>query len=83
MGGWLVVLSRWLPLFPEEVACTAGLAKMPLPLVGLALVCGSLPLGLVFALIGSLGVSSPLSALALSVVLPPLLWLGARRLLVR
>ena len=83
MGGWLVVLSRWLPLFPEVVACMAGLAKMPLPIFGLALVCGSLPLGLVFALIGSLGVSSPLSALALSAVLPPLLWLAARRLLVR
>jgi uncharacterized membrane protein YdjX (TVP38/TMEM64 family) len=83
MGGWLVVLSRWLPLFPEVVACMAGLARMPLPIFGLALVCGSLPLGLVFALIGSLGVSSPLSALALSAVLPPLLWLTARRLLGR
>ena len=81
MGGWLVVLSRWLPLFPEVVACMAGLARMPLSVFGLALVCGSLPLGLAFALIGSLGVSSPLSSLVLSAVLPPLLWLFARRLL--
>ena len=80
-GGWLVVLSRWLPLFPEVVACMAGLARMPLPIFGSALLCGSLPLGLTFALIGSLGVSSPLAALALSAVLPPLLWLAARRLL--
>ena len=83
MWGWLVVLSRWLPLFPEVVACMAGLAKMPFPIFLVALVCGSLPLGFVFALIGSLGVSSPFSALALSAVLPPLLWLGARRLLLR
>ena len=83
MGGWLVVLSRWLPLFPEVVACMAGLARMPFPVFLVALVCGSLPLGFVFALIGSLGVSSPFSALALSAVLPPLLWLAARRLLFR
>ena len=29
-GGWLVVLSRWLPIFPEVIACMAGLARMPL-----------------------------------------------------
>ena len=25
VGGWLVVLSRWLPVFPEVIACMAGL----------------------------------------------------------
>ena len=28
-GGWIVVLSRWLPVFPEVVACMAGLTRMP------------------------------------------------------
>ena len=28
VGGWLVVLSRWLPVFPEVIACMAGLARM-------------------------------------------------------
>src|ERR671918_955452 len=27
VGGWLVVLSRWLPVFPEVIACMAGLAR--------------------------------------------------------
>ncbi len=80
-GGWLVVLSRWLPLFPEVVACMAGLARMPFRVFLAALFCGSLPPGMVFASIGAVGVSSPYSALALSAVLPPLLWLGARKLL--
>ena len=31
-GGWLVVLSRWLPVFPEVIACMAGLSGMrPIP----------------------------------------------------
>ena len=29
VGAWLVVLSRWLPIFPEVIACMAGLARMP------------------------------------------------------
>ena len=29
MGGWVVALSRWLPVFPEVVACMAGLTHMP------------------------------------------------------
>src|SRR5690606_15584435 len=31
VGGWIVVLSRWLPVFPEVVACMAGLTRMPAP----------------------------------------------------
>ena len=29
MGGWMVALSRWLPVFPEVISCVAGLTRMP------------------------------------------------------
>ena len=77
-GGWLVVLSRWLPVFPEVIACMAGLARMPpLPFFA-ALACGSAPLGFVFAMIGHAGADYPVLAIALSAVLPPLLWLAVQ-----
>ena len=78
-GGWLVALSRWLPVMPEAVACLAGLARMRWRTFWVALLCGSLPLGFAFAGIGHLGHSSPLSALALSALVPVGLWLLARR----
>jgi membrane protein DedA with SNARE-associated domain len=78
VGGWLVVLSRWLPVFPEVIACMAGLARMPpLPFFA-ALVCGSAPLGFGFAAIGHAGGDYPVLAIALSAGLPPLLWLAVR-----
>jgi uncharacterized membrane protein YdjX (TVP38/TMEM64 family) len=78
VGGWLVVLSRWLPVFPEVIACMAGLSRMPpLPFFA-ALACGSAPLGFAFAMIGHAGVDHPVLAIALSAVLPPLLWLAVQ-----
>ena len=79
LGGWLVVLSRWLPVFPEVIACIAGIARMPARYFHLALACGSLPLGFTYAWVGHTGVSHPLLAIALSAGLPPLIWLLARR----
>ena len=78
VGGWIVVLSRWLPLVPEVVSCMAGLTRMPAPNFHLALACGSVPLAFAFAVIGSAGVDQPLTALALSALLPPIIWLGVR-----
>jgi uncharacterized membrane protein YdjX (TVP38/TMEM64 family) len=78
VGGWLVVLSRWLPVFPEVVACMAGLARMPPRAFFVALACGSAPLGFVFAAIGHAGVEHPVLALLLSAGLPPLLWLAVQ-----
>jgi uncharacterized membrane protein YdjX (TVP38/TMEM64 family) len=83
-GGWIVAISRWLPVLPEAVACMAGLNRMkPLPFI-LALACGSVPLGFVFAYIGHAGVTHPYLALVVSAGLPPVLWLlaqyGLRRL---
>jgi len=78
-GGWLVAVSRWMPVLPEAVACLAGLARMRWRTFWLALVCGSVPLGFAFAAIGHLGHSNPALALILSAVLPIGLWALARR----
>jgi uncharacterized membrane protein YdjX (TVP38/TMEM64 family) len=80
-GGWIVALSRCLPLLPEVIACLAGLARMPLGKFAVALACGSVPVGFVFAGIGSLGEDRPGLAIGLSLALPPLLWLVAGRLM--
>ena len=74
VGGWVVALSRWLPLLPEVVACMAGLSRMPPIHFFLALVCGTLPLAFTFAAVGERGVDSPALALSLSAALPVVLW---------
>lgn len=78
IGGWLVVLSRWLPVFPEVVACMAGLSRMPARTFYIALTCGSLPLGFAFSTIGAIGTEKPGLALGLSALLPPILWMVVR-----
>lgn len=73
-GGWIVAMSRALPILPEVICCTAGLVKMPFKRFVIALVCGSVPMGFVFAAIGKAGHDSPGWALALNLVVPALLW---------
>ena len=80
-GGWAVALSRWLPLVSEVVACLAGLSRMRFPVFAAALVCGSLPLGFVFAAIGDAGEDRPLVTLGLSALVPFALWALLRPLL--
>jgi uncharacterized membrane protein YdjX (TVP38/TMEM64 family) len=75
VGGWLVALSRWLPVFPEVIACMAGLSRMPPLPFFTALACGAAPLGFAFAAIGHAGVDHPVLAITLSALVPPLLWL--------
>jgi len=82
-GGWLVALSRWMPVLPEAVACLAGLARMPPRVFFPALACGSVPVGFAFALIGHLGHDEPVLAIILSCAVPVLLWLAAARVLRR
>ena len=79
-GGWIVALSRCLPLLPEVIACLAGVAQMPLRKFSVALACGCVPVGFIFAGIGSL---RPGLAIGLSLALPPVLWLIAGRLMRR
>lgn len=80
-GGWIIALSRWLPVLAEVMACMAGLSRMAFPLFLAALACGSVPLGFAFALIGHIGEDQPGLTLGVSVVLPGLLWLICRPLL--
>lgn len=74
VGGWIVAMSRWLPVISEVIACLAGLSRMRFPVFITALVCGSLPLGFVFATIGHLGGDQPILTLILSALLPFVLW---------
>ena len=80
-GAWLVVMSRWLPLFPEVIACMAGLTRMPAATFFLALACGSAPLGFTYAAIGHAGVAHPALASLVSAGMPPVLWAVIHRLL--
>jgi uncharacterized membrane protein YdjX (TVP38/TMEM64 family) len=82
-GAWIVALSRWLPLLPEVVSCLAGLARMRFGVFALALACGSIPVGFAFAAIGATGHERPQLALALSAIVPVLLWLVMRRFIAR
>lgn len=74
IGGWIVALSRWLPVFPEVIACMAGLTRMSPVYFHAALACGSLPLGFTYAYIGHTGIDHPWLAIALSAGLPPFIW---------
>lgn len=73
-GGFVVALSRCLPLLPEVVACMAGLTKMPPARFFTALACGCAPMGFLFAWIGAAGRDSPGLALGLSILIPAVLY---------
>jgi len=78
-GGWLVSLSRALPILPEVITCTAGLVRMPFGKFLLALACGSLPMGFLFAIIGAAGRDAPGWSMILSLIIPAFLWAVARK----
>lgn len=78
-GGWIVAISRWLPILPEAIAFMAGLNRMNARRFAISLLCGSLPLGFVFAFIGHTGINQPCFAIAISAILPFFLWLIAQR----
>lgn len=79
-GGWVVALSRALPILPEVISCTAGLVRMPFGRFCTALVCGCVPMGFVFAAIGTAGRETPSWAVALSLLVPAVLWWLASRI---
>ena len=76
LGGWMVALSRWMPLLPELTACMAGLTGMPRRRFLPALACGCVPMGLVFAAVGASGTERPMLAIGLSVLIPAVLYAG-------
>jgi uncharacterized membrane protein YdjX (TVP38/TMEM64 family) len=83
VGGWIVAVSRWIPIVSEAVACLAGLAGMPLRAFGLALICGVVPFGLVVSSLGHAGSDRPILTLLLCALLPLPIWYAARAKLVR
>ncbi len=82
-GGWLVALSRWQPILPEVISCIAGLSRMRAGHFLIALICGSAPMGFVFALIGHTGQQSPLLTLGFAAIAPVIIWFLMRPLLRR
>ncbi len=79
-GGFIVAASRWLPVLPEVISCMAGLTRMKLPVFALALVCGSVPLGLTVAWLGYAGADRPILTLVLCALLPLPLFYALQRL---
>jgi uncharacterized membrane protein YdjX (TVP38/TMEM64 family) len=79
-GGVAVAASRPLPLLPEAIAALAGLIGMPIRPFVLALVCGSLPSGFLYAGVGALAAHQPVLAFVLMVALPVALWFAMRGL---
>lgn len=78
-GGFAIAVSRPLPLLPEVIACLAGLAGMKTKRFVIALSCGSVPTGFVYAAIGAAGFERPVLTLLICVFLPILLWPLARK----
>lgn len=73
-GAWVVAISRALPILPEVLACMAGLLRMPFRKFCIALACGSVPMGFLFAWIGTVGRDNPEWGLAVSLGVPAVLW---------
>lgn len=73
-GGWVIALSRAVPILPEALSVTAGLLRMPCSAFFLALSCGSLPMSMLFSWIGATGHDRPLLTLVLSFAVPAVLW---------
>ena len=73
-GAWVVAMSRALPILPEVLACMAGLLRMPFGTFVIALACGSVPMGFLFAWIGMVGREQPAWGLAFSLGVPAVLW---------
>lgn len=76
-GAWVVAISRALPILPEVIACMAGLLRMPFGTFVIALACGSIPMGFLFAWIGVFGREQPAWGLAFSLGVPAVLWSAA------
>ena len=73
-GAWVVAVSRALPILPEVLACMAGLLRMPFGKFVIALACGSIPMGFLFAWIGDIGRDQPAWGFAFSIGVPAVLW---------
>lgn len=73
-GGWMVAVSRALPIVPEIISCMAGLVRMPFGKFCVAMACGCVPMGLLFAWIGRAGIEAPEWGIGFSLGVPAVLW---------
>ena len=73
-GAWVVAVSRAVPILPEVLTCMAGLLRMPFGKFCLALACGAVPMGFLFAWIGTVSGGNPEWGLAFSLGVPAVLW---------
>ena len=73
-GGWLVALSRWIPLVAETVTVLAGASHMTLRRFAAALLCGSVPMAGAYAAAGALGQDAPARTLLICALVPPALY---------
>lgn len=80
-GGWLIALTRPLPVLPEVLSVAAGLLRMPAGRFAIALAAGCIPTGFAYALVGHLGADRPLLTLGGAVLVPGLIWAMISRLL--
>jgi uncharacterized membrane protein YdjX (TVP38/TMEM64 family) len=71
-----------MPVLPEVTSCMAGLTRMAPGRFFPALCCGCVPMALAFAWIGEQGKAQPGVAIALSVIVPAVLW-GVAALVLR
>jgi uncharacterized membrane protein YdjX (TVP38/TMEM64 family) len=78
-GGWIVALSRAVPILPEVVSCMAGMSRMRFGRFLVAAACGNAPMAVVFGAIGATGKDAPGWAVAGSILVPGVLWLVAAR----
>ena len=78
-GSPCIAVSRCLPVLNEAVACLAGLSGFPLRRFLAASLAGSVPSGFTFAYIGHLGSKNSTAAIALSVIIPVVLWFLYRK----
>ena len=77
-GAWAIVCSRAVPMLTETVSCVAGLAGMGAWRFAVLTMVGAVPVGVVYAVMGAeLGARTGFgAALAIALVLPPLLLAG-------
>ena len=73
-GAWVVAMSRALPILPEVLACMAGLLRMPFGKFCVALACGAVPMGFLYAWIGTMGRDYPGWGLGFGIGVPAILW---------